>query len=136
MQKLLVDVLAGWLRLAGEKKVYVEYRFSGAAPHLYKIEPEILGYLDRAVQKMLEACALLPERERWMNLELSREGDMIGLICAASGDCRLPLEAWLHPNLRVIFHREEDSARLEVRARNSKRECREPSDGQSWGSQA
>ena len=119
MKNLLLDALAGWLRLAGEKSVYVEYRFCGAASELYAGEPEILKGVDKAVREMMEACAKLPEAERWMDLELSRDGEGLTLSCAAPGDCKLPPGAWLHPGIQIVFRREEENVRLEVKARNS-----------------
>ena len=68
MKKMLPDTLAGWLRLAVEKQVYVEYRFFGAVPGLYAVSPAV---------------------------------------------------AWLHPGMQMVFRREEENIRLEVKARNS-----------------
>ena len=122
---LLLDTLARWLRLAGEKGVYVEYRFTGAAPGLYRGEPRILAAVDSTVRAMVDACARLPERERWMELELSRDGDGIFLSCAASGDCSLPPGGVIQPGLQVTFRREEENVRLEVRTEKQKQQTRE-----------
>ena len=106
--------------------MYVEYRFCGAASKLYAGEPEILQGVDEAVREMIEACAKLPEAERWMDLELFRDGEGLTLTCAAPGDCRPPSGAWLHPGMQIVFRREEENVRLEVKARNSPKSPKSP----------
>ena len=67
----LAEALVDWMKQAEERGVYLEYRFSGAAPApvLCEADGKLLGEIGSVVSTMLDACGRLPEAERWMSLE-------------------------------------------------------------------
>ena len=103
----LAEALVDWMKQAEERGVYLEYRFSGAAPApvLCEADGKLLGEIGSVVSTMLDACGRLPEAERWMSLELDRDAEGLHLSCTASGDCEV------EPG---VFRRDGDGTRLEL----------------------
>ena len=62
----LAEALVDWMKQAEERGVYLEYRFSGAAPApvLCEADGKLLGEIGSVVSTMLDACGRLPEAER------------------------------------------------------------------------
>ena len=110
----LAEALVDWMKQAEELGVYLEYRFSGAAPMLCEADGKLLAEIGSVVTAMLEACGKLPEAERWMSLELDRDAEGLRLSCAASGSCGVEPGEMDSPGLRAVFRRDEDGTRLEL----------------------
>ena len=112
----LAEALVDWMNQAEERGVYLEYRFSGAAPApvLCEADGKLLGEIGSVVSTMLDACGRLPEAERWMSLELDRDAEGLHLSCAASGSCEVEPGEINSSGLRAVFRRDGDGTRLEL----------------------
>ena len=112
----LAEALVDWMKQAEERGVYLEYRFSGAAPApvLCEADGKLLGEIGSVVSTMLDACGRLPEAERWMSLELDRDAEGLHLSCTASGDCEVEPGEINSSGLRAVFRRDGDGTRLEL----------------------
>ena len=110
----LAEALVDCMKQAEERGVYLEYRFSGAAPVLCEADGKLLGEIGSVVSTMLDACGRLPEAERWMSLELDRDAEGLHLSCTASGDCEVEPGEINSSGLRAVFRRDEDGTRLEL----------------------
>ncbi|WP_418771493.1 hypothetical protein, partial [Neglectibacter timonensis] len=110
----IAEALVEWMKQAEERGVYLEYRFSGAAPVLCEADGKLLGEIGSVVSTMLDACGRLPEAERWMSLELDRDAEGLHLSCTASGDCEVEPGEINSSGLRAVFRRDGDGTRLEL----------------------
>ena len=111
----IAEALVEWMKQAEERGVYLEYRFSGAAPVLCEADGKLLAEIGSVVTSMLDACGKLPEAERWMSLELDRDAEGLHLSCAASGNCEVEPPGEINSSgLRASFRRDEDGTRLEL----------------------
>lgn len=86
----LADLAAAWIRQAKELDVYLKYEFTGvaAAPG----REGVLEAVDALVTQAILLCGAAPERnDRWFNLMVDRQPEMVRLVCASSGICPVEL---------------------------------------------
>lgn len=104
----LANLAAAWFQRAKALDVYLQYELTGvmAAPG----QAGVLGEIDALVTQAIGRSGAMPERDdRWLNLTVDLQPEVIRLFYASSGSCPVEPAHLAKPGASAQFHQYPDA---------------------------